>query len=146
MWVNWPTWQYAWFPSPLCASSKTKHTTSEAKHVPRPKSFCKTCGVKKNTLLCFHSNSRLWGGIAPEIKSMFTWEVKWTQTGMRCHFSWKCHFGVQSAFFVFMPIWNLKPVWLISPLMWTYSKYYGVYKLLRKIILSILEKFSDNWS
>ena len=30
-------------------------------------------------------------------KSTFTWETKWTQTGMRFHFGWKSHFGVQSA-------------------------------------------------
>ena len=33
-------------------------------------------------------------------KSTFTWEAKWTQTGMRFHQGWKSHFGVQSALFL----------------------------------------------
>ena len=33
-------------------------------------------------------------------KSTFTWEAKWTQTGMRFHLGWKSHFGVQSALFL----------------------------------------------
>ena len=33
-------------------------------------------------------------------ESTFTWEVKWTHTGMRFHFSWKSHFGVQSALYL----------------------------------------------
>ena len=32
--------------------------------------------------------------------STSTWEVKWTQTGMRLHFGWKSHFSVQSALYL----------------------------------------------
>ena len=32
---------------------------------------------------------------------MFTWEAKWTQTGMILHFSWKSHFCVQSALYLY---------------------------------------------
>ena len=32
--------------------------------------------------------------------STFTWEAKWTQTGMRLHFGWKSHFGVKSALYL----------------------------------------------
>ena len=34
-------------------------------------------------------------------KSTFTWEAKWTQTGMRFHFGWKFHFCVQSALYLY---------------------------------------------
>ena len=34
------------------------------------------------------------------IKSTFTWEATWTQSGMRFHISWKSHFGVQSALYL----------------------------------------------
>ena len=33
-------------------------------------------------------------------KSTFTWEAKWTQTGMRFHFGWKSLLGVQSALYL----------------------------------------------
>ena len=33
-------------------------------------------------------------------KSTFTWEAKWTQTGMRFHFGWKSHFGVQLVLYL----------------------------------------------
>ena len=38
----------------------------------------------------FHENS----------KSTFTWEAKWTQTGMRFNFGWKSHFSVHSALYL----------------------------------------------
>ena len=38
--------------------------------------------------------------IHTRIESTFTWETKWTQTGMRFHFGWKSHFGIQSALYL----------------------------------------------
>ena len=32
--------------------------------------------------------------------SAFTWEMKWTQTGMRFNFGWKSHFGIESAIYL----------------------------------------------
>ena len=34
------------------------------------------------------------------IKSTFTWEARWTQTGMRFHFGWKPHFGIHLALYL----------------------------------------------
>ena len=34
------------------------------------------------------------------IKSTFTWEARWTQTGTRFHFGWKSHFGIQLALYL----------------------------------------------
>ena len=38
--------------------------------------------------------------LTPKSGIRFTWEAKWTQTGMRFHFGWKSHFGVQSALYL----------------------------------------------
>ena len=35
-----------------------------------------------------------------ERQSMFTWEAKWTQTGMRFHLGWKSHLGIESALYL----------------------------------------------
>ena len=34
-------------------------------------------------------------------RGTFTWEAKWTQTGMRFHLGWKSHFGVESALYLY---------------------------------------------
>ena len=36
-----------------------------------------------------------------ERQSTFTWEAKWTQTGMRFHLGWKSHLGVESALYMY---------------------------------------------
>lgn len=43
------TWQYAWLPRALWASSTTTHLMDSAMQVPRLRSLVITCGVRKNT-------------------------------------------------------------------------------------------------
>ena len=49
------------------------------------------------------------------LKNTFTWELKWTQTGMRFYYGWKSH-SVFSQLFTFVHMkWGkmkLKPVWM----------------------------------
>ena len=53
------TMQYAWLPFALCASSITRHTTSDAGHTPSLKSFSMVCGVQKNNRLSLQFDLRV---------------------------------------------------------------------------------------
>ena len=49
-------------------------------------------------------------------KSTFTWDSKWTQTGLRFHFGVKFNFGVSNSINVHMTSVEVKPTWVQIPL------------------------------
>ena len=44
--------------------------------------------------------AKRWILLNDSFKSTFTWEPKWTLTGIRFHFGWKSHFGVQPSLYL----------------------------------------------